>query len=125
MREYPRIGEIIMSLRILASAVLMTLTIAPAFAAHSSVQADRVALSAARVALHKDYVSRGRDRHSLYLASHHHNAKLESMARHNIAMDNAAIRRDAGALHRAQIALHRDSVALHHPVLHPTRQTHS
>ncbi len=125
MREHPRIGEIIMSLRILASAVLMSLTIAPAFAAHSSVQADRVALSAARVALHKDYVSRGRDRHSFYLAEHHHNAKLEMMARHKIAMDNAAIRRDAGALHRAQIALHRDSVALHHPVLHSTRQTRS
>ena len=115
----------IMSLRILASAVLLTLTVAPAFAAGSSVQADRAALSAAHVALHKDYVNRGRDRHSLSLALHHHNAKLEVMTRHKIAMDNAAIRRDSGAVHRAWIALHRDSVALHHPVLHPTPQTRS
>lgn len=114
-----------MSLRILASAVLLTLTVAPAFASTSPVQADRTALAAAHAALHRDYVNRGRDRHSLYLAEHHHNAKLEVMARRKIAMDDAAIRRDSGAVHRAWIALHRDSVALHHPMMHSSSSTRS
>ena len=114
-----------MSLRILVSAALLTLSVAPAFAVTSHIKADRAALSAARVALHKDYVSRGHDRHSLYLANHHHNAKLAAVARHKLAVDAAAIRRDIAAVHRARIALHRDSVALHHPVLHPAANTHS
>ncbi|MHB8254628.1 MAG: hypothetical protein ACYDEV_13240 [Acidiferrobacter sp.] len=114
-----------MSLRILVSAALLTLTIAPAFAVNSHIQADRAALSAARVALHKDYVNRYHDRHSLYLARHHHNAKLIPAARHKIVVDEAAIRRDSAALHRARVALHRDSVALHHPALHHPAPTHS
>jgi len=104
-----------MSLKVLVSVALLALTVAPAFAVTSHIRADRAALSAARVALHKDYVKRGHDRHSLYLATHHHNTKLAAVARHKIAVDNAAIRRDSAALHRARVALHRDSVALHHP----------
>ncbi|HUW97427.1 MAG TPA: hypothetical protein VMV40_01100 [Acidiferrobacter sp.] len=104
-----------MLLRTFVSAALLTLTIAPAFAVTSQIRADHAAVSAAHVALHKDYIQRHHDVHALYLAKHHHDVKAVAVARHNIAMDNAHIRRDSAALHRAQKELHHDSVALHHP----------
>lgn len=109
----------------LAAASLAAVTLAPVFAATHNIKADRAAIAAARADLHKDYLGRAHDQHALYIALHRHDSKMVGVARHRIALDNAAIHRDALALHRARIDLHRDFVALHHPVLHPAAHTPS
>ncbi|MDA8361137.1 MAG: hypothetical protein M0Z44_03960 [Gammaproteobacteria bacterium] len=108
---------------LLLAAGLAVATVAPAFAATHNIRADRAALAAARVDLHKAVVARAHARHVLYVALHQHKPKLAAQARHNIAVDNAAIHRDVLAIHRARFDLHRDYVAMHHPVMHPA--THS
>ncbi|MHB1566443.1 MAG: hypothetical protein ACYCXG_06965 [Acidiferrobacter sp.] len=109
----------------LAATGLLIVTLAPAWAGTHDIRVDRAAIAAARVDLHKDYLGRAHDRHALYVALHRHDSKTVVAARHRIAIDNAAIHRDALALHRARIDLHRDYVALHHPVLHPAAHTPS
>ncbi len=113
-----------MSIKTLLLAVgVVVATAAPAFAATHNIRADRAALAAARADLHKDFVARAHDRHALYVALHQHKPKMAAVARHRIALDNAAIHRDIGAIHRARFDLHRDYVALHHPVLHPVKHS--
>lgn len=94
---------------------------APAFAAapHVNIRADRAALQAARVDLHKQFAARAHDRYALRAALRTHKPKAAAEARHRIALENVAIHRDIQALHRARYALHRDYLTLHHPVLHP------